>query len=124
MFRRQFLCPSDETTRISRRSGTRSDFFRFGCEQSEFPGALDRKVLGYFRLAAHRFQIENIHVPRADCLATYGIRIIPVISDSLHGQPETKHSAQYPAQVESSAHVAIIARNFRARLSTGHGGKR
>jgi hypothetical protein len=44
--------------------------------------------------------------------------------DGFCRQPATKHSAQYPARVDSSAHVAIIARRNFTRVSTAHGGKR
>jgi hypothetical protein len=73
MFCPQLSCPPDHAIRVPRRPGTRSDFFKFCCEQPEFPGALYHKLLGHFGVRAQRFQVKNQHISHRDLLATPGI---------------------------------------------------
>lgn len=115
VFCAELLCPPDDTIRISRGPGTRPDFFDLGCEQAEFPGALDHKLLGYLGVTAQMLQVENQDISRPDLLATLGVRFRP---DGFCGQPKTKHGAQQPAQVDCSRHVEIIARKRNIGAST------
>ena len=111
----EFLCPPDDTTRISRGSGARPDFFDLGCEQAEFPGALYYILLGCIGVTPQMLQVENQDISRLDLLATLGTRFRP---DGFCGQPKTKHGAQRPAQVECSRHAEIIARKRNTGAST------
>jgi len=105
MFCPQFSCPPDHAIRVPRRPGARSDFFEFSCEQLKISSVLDHKILSQFGVPAQRLQVKNQHVPHRDLLPTPRNRTSQVGHDDFCRQPETKRSAQYPAQVESSAHV-------------------
>jgi hypothetical protein len=109
MFCPQFSCTPDHAVRVPRWPGARFDFFEFGRQQPELPGAIDDKILGHIGLATQMFDVKNQHIPHVDLLAAPGISAWPVGHCDICRQPGTKKSAEYPAEVDASAHVAIIA---------------